>query len=257
MSRHQIFPVALLCAASLVACGKDAVREITGPVPGARIKFFNFSVNAPGVNFYANDRKMTAISSATGQESVLGTGYGEPGAGGFYTALPPGQYELSGRIAAATDKDLKIATQTATLSDGKNYSFYQSGFYDAATKTADTFLIEDKLPTQLDYSYAYVRFVDAISNANPMILFAKSTTSAGEFVLSGAVGYKSAGEFVSLPSGFYDLSTRYPGASGKAIARAGVSFVGGTIYTVTARGDITVTSTTATNRPFLDATANR
>jgi hypothetical protein len=35
-----------------------------------------------------------------------------------------------------------------------------------------------------------------------------------------------------------------------------VTFIGGHIYTVGARGDITITSTTATNRPFLDNTTN-
>ena len=53
------------------------------------------------------------------------------------------------------------------------------------------------------------------------------------------------------------LSTRYTGSSTNAIVRAGVSFVAGKVYTISARGDITVTSTTATNRPFLDNTANR
>ena len=41
------------------------------------------------------------------------------------------------------------------------------------------------------------------------------------------------------------------------VTRTGVSFLGGRIYTIGARGDITVTSTTATNRPILDNTANR
>ena len=68
MNRHGSIAV-LLCAAVLSACDafdKNKVQDIAGPVPaGARIKFFNFGDNAPGVNFYADDRKMTAISSAT------------------------------------------------------------------------------------------------------------------------------------------------------------------------------------------------
>jgi hypothetical protein len=42
-----------------------------------------------------------------------------------------------------------------------------------------------------------------------------------------------------------------------AIARTAVSFSAGKVYTISARGDMTVVSTTATNRPFLDNTANR
>jgi hypothetical protein len=36
-----------------------------------------------------------------------------------------------------------------------------------------------------------------------------------------------------------------------------VSFSPGRVYTITARGDMTVTSSTATTRPQLDNTANR
>jgi len=44
----------LLCAASLAACEKNAVQDITGTLPSAKVRFFNFGVGAPGVNFYAN-----------------------------------------------------------------------------------------------------------------------------------------------------------------------------------------------------------
>ena len=53
----------LVTLAALSACDyeKNQVQDIAGPAPAARIKFFNFGVNTPGVNFYANERKMTAI----------------------------------------------------------------------------------------------------------------------------------------------------------------------------------------------------
>ena len=70
----------LLGAAALAACNwydKNTVQNIAGPVPaGARVKFLNYGVNSPGVNFYADTQKLTAISSATGQESTLGVTYG-------------------------------------------------------------------------------------------------------------------------------------------------------------------------------------
>ncbi len=261
MHRHIRLSV-LLSAAALAGCGADAVREITGPVPGAQIKFFNFGVNSPGVNFYAGAQKMTAIGSATGTEATIGTAYGSAGAGGVYTAIAPGQYALSGKIAAATDKDLAISTVSMALVDGKKYSFYQSGFYNTTTKTVDAFVVEDPLPAQVDYSVATVRFVNAISNANSMALYAVDTTRTDankgvEVALGGAVVYKSAGAFVTLPPGTYNLSTRYVGASTNAIVRGSVGFSAGAVYTITARGDITVTSTTASSRPQLDNTANR
>lgn len=271
MNRNRAFAALLCAAAALAGCDfeKNAVQDITGPLPAARIKFFNFAVNAPGVNFYANDTKMTAISSTactppadtlcttTGIEQTTGVNYGGVGSGGLYSGIAPGQYTFTGRIAAATDKNLPISSVAATIEEGKHYSFYQSGIYNTATKKADAFLVEDAFPAQIDWSGAHVRFVNAIFNANPMTLYAKNTATGQEYAIGGAVAYKSGGAFVALPNGTYDLSTRYTGASTNAIVRTGVTFGTGRVYTITAQGDITVTSPTSGNRPLLDNTANR
>lgn len=256
MTSHRAF-VALLSAALLIACDKTAVQEITGPVAESRIKFFNFGVNAPSVNFYANDAKVTAIVSATGTESTLGVAYGGVGVGGFYSALDPGQYTFAGKISATVDKDLAISTVNATLESGKNYSLYISGFYNTSTKTVEGFVVEDPFPAEINYAQATVRLVNAISNANPMQLFAKNTVSGVEVQIGGPVPYKSAGAFTDVQGAVYDLFIRYAGSATNVITRTGVSFSAGKVYTISARGDITVTSTTATNRPFLDNTANR
>ncbi len=256
MTRLRAFAV-LLCAVALTACEKNAVQVIAGPAPTARVKFFNFGVNAPQVNFYANTTKMTAISSTTGAESNLGVAYGAVGSGGFYAGIEPGAYTLTGKIAAAVDKDLTIATVATTLADGSEYSFYMSGFYDAVAKTSDAFVVEDPIPENFDYSMAYVRFVHAISNGNPMTLFAMNTVSLVETTIGAEVAYRGAGAFTAVPNGTYNLGTRYTGVLTNAISRTAVSFVAGRMYTISARGDITVVSTTATNRPFLDNTANR
>ncbi len=255
---RRYLPVAgLICAAVLSSsCDKNAVQTITGAAPTSAVKFFNFGVNAPAVNFYANDNKITAITSATGAESNLGTSYGGVGSGGFYSGLDPGQYTLAGKITAATDNGVAITSLAAPVADGKYYSYYISGFYNTTTKTAEAFIVEDPLPA-IDKTVTYVRFVNAISNSSPMVLSAKNQTTGVITPVGAAVGYKSAGAFVSLPGGIYDVSARVSGASTDAVVRTGVSFVTGTVYTIGARGDMTVVSTTATNRPFLDNTANR
>ncbi|MCE9601761.1 MAG: DUF4397 domain-containing protein [Gemmatimonadetes bacterium] len=249
---------ALLCVVALSACDENAVQEITGPEAGARIKFFNFGVNAPGVNFYANDVKFTAISSTSGIESTTGVAYGSVGSGGLYGGIAPGTYTLTGKIAATVDKDLVIATQSGTLENGKAYSYFMSGFYNTTAKTSDGFLVEDAFSPTIDYAMAYVRFVNASSNASPMQLIATSTTTATLVdTIGGVIAYKGAGAFEAVLPGVYNLATRYAATTTNAIARTGVSFVAGRVYTIGARGDMTVTSTTATNRPFLDNTANR
>lgn len=275
MTRHRTI-AALLSAVAVFACGsydKTGVQGITAPLSGARVKFFNFGVNGPSVNFYANDTKITAVATGlcfavtdttvaricntTGMEATTGTAYGSAGNAGLYGSIAGGQYTLTGRIAATTDKDLPVATAAATLDGTKAYSFYVSGFYDAATKKVESFVVEDPIPADFDFASAYVRFVNAISNSAAMTLYANSTTGGGESAIGSAVTYKTGGTFVKIAPGVYDLNTRLAGSSANAITRAAVSFAAGRVYTISSRGDITVVSTTATNRPFLDNTANR
>ncbi len=247
----------VLSAFALASCEKNAVQTITGTLPSVRIRFFNFGVNAPSVNFYAGAQKMTATTSATGAEAVTGVSYGSVGANGFYSAIDAGSYAITGKVAATVDKDLTVSTVTGALTADKAYSVYLSGFYDATAKTVEGFIVEDPFDAAYDYTQAYVRFVNAISNSSPMTLYAKNTTTLTESAVGGLVAYKAAGAFVAVPAGVYDLNTRTSGSSTNAISRTAVSFVAGKIYTISARGDITVVSTTATNRPFLDNTANR
>ena len=263
MNRSRAF-AALLCAGVLMGCsvGDKHVQSITAPPPAnSRIRFFNFGVNAPSVNFYADQTKMTAIQSTTGVESTNGVAYGGVGAGGAYDAIAPGQHTLTGNIAAATDKDLAISSVSANIEDGKYYSYYQSGIYNTTTKKADAFVVEDNFTAPTDFTQASVRFVNAISNANPMTLYAKNTTSGVETAIGAETAYKGAGAFVNIPAGTYDLSTRYTGVTTNAMARTGVAFAGGRVYTITARGDITVAPTTtgcaASNKTCLDNTTNR
>lgn len=256
MNRHLRI-LALLSAAALSACGDDANQILATTAPAAaQVKFFNFGVGAPGVNFYANDTKMTAISSATGTESTTGTTYGNAGAGGAYTSIAPGTYDLAGKIAATTDKDLAISHVNATLEAGKKYSFYQSGFYSSATKTIDSFLIEDHVPPPpADTSITYVRFVNAISNSTPLTLYVKNPDTGAEVAVGGATAYKGATDFVPITGGFFTVVARDAGGTDK-IVREGVNLNQRGIFSITARGDFTITSTTATNRPQLDATFN-
>ena len=256
MKTHRIL-AALLCAGTLAGCGKevDPIAPVRGPAPTAKIKFFNFSVGAPGVNFYANDTKMTAISSSTGKESVVGTNYGQAGAGGLYTGIVPGQYNLTGRISDTTNKDLVISTASQTVASGKSYSFYQSGVYSSATKAADSFILEDNWTIPTD-TLAHIRFVNAISNAPSAIqLVIKSqATGSSEITIGGPTAYKSATDFVPVLGSVYDLYGRYPGSATNVFTRTGVSFSGRRVYTITARGD--VTSSVSANKPAFDNTSN-
>ena len=273
MTTRHISIAILLGATVASACGifdENAVQNIVGPTATtSRIKFFNFSVNSVGVNFFANNVKVSAVGSsactptptvdslkakclAAGQESATGVVYGTCTAGlcsggtvggGLYAGIAPGQYTLTAKMAA---KDTVVGTVTQTIDANKYYSFYLSGIYNTTTKTADAFVVEDALPTTaVDYTIAHVRFVNAVSNAAAdLTLYAMSTTATPtETAVGAAVAYKGAGSFITLAPGLYNLRARATGAGTDLITRNNVNFVAGRIYTVTVRGSA-VTATT-------------
>jgi hypothetical protein len=269
MKKTRSILMLLVAMAASTACDKNAVQQIAGPPEGgANIKFFNFAVGSPNVNFYVNDQKVTAASAtgcavlddanraeclSTGRESTVGVAYGSAanGAAGWYSDVEPGQVTVSGKIAALTDKNLAISNLQSSVEDGKFYSCYQSGIYDAVTKTADSFIVEDVLPPR-DFTVAYVRFVNASSTTQPMTLYAKNRETQAEVAVGGDVAYKSGGGFVAVPVGSYDLSTRVAGSTTNVFSRTGVSFSEGRVYTIAARGNTATASTMQ-----LDNTANR
>src|SRR6185437_373895 len=181
MNRYRLIAAALSGAALLASCdslkSNTGLRNITSAPPSARVKFHNFSPSAVCVNFYANNVKMTAIASSsctppataadstacatTGEESTIGTKYGQVASGGLYDAIAPGQYTLTANIAGGTTV---VSTVSQAIADGKSYSFFMSGPYDATAKTADAFVIEDDIPTSVDDTLGYVRLVNAVSN---------------------------------------------------------------------------------------------
>ncbi len=102
-------PLAVLLGVILLAsCDKNAAQVISAPTAGSAVKFFNFGVGDPSVNFYADDAKLSAVSSTacssavdgttkdstcltTGNEPVTGTAYGVAAiGGGLYASLAPG-----------------------------------------------------------------------------------------------------------------------------------------------------------------------
>lgn len=274
MTKRFLSLTAILGGVLAASCDKTAVQKIAGPtdpLTQAQVRFFNFGLGAPGINFYANTTKLTAISSATcsptptdtvqqrvcretGAESTSGVTYGNVGSGGLYASLAPGDYTLKGTIAATTDKDLAIATLSATLAAGKIYSFYTSGVYNTTAKTVEAFIVEDPIPA-IDWAVSPIRFVNAISNAAPMTLVARDSTTKVETTIATDIAYKSAAAFKPLTPGLYELYVTVGGSATKVIQRTGVTFAPGRIYTISSRGDATLA--TGTNARSLDNTANR
>jgi hypothetical protein len=264
MKKINIITAILLLSAFFVSCEKDGVKEVETikTDAGAQIKFFNFGVSAPSMNFYANDQKVSATVSATGAEATAGVNYGSVFPATNYALINGGTYTFKGIVpsTAAADPNAVIASIQGNVETGKSYSLYTSGPFDAIAKTVDGFLVEDVIPAA-SATAAHVRFVNTIANGTSGFdLVAKSTTTAAEIIVATNIGYKAASAFVEVPNGVYELYARYPGSPTNVISRTGtsnVSFIAGRAYTISSRGDMTVAGATATNRPFLDNTSNR
>jgi hypothetical protein len=258
---------ALLYVALLSSCkifDETAVQTIADPdpLPGSRIKFHNFAPSSVGVNFFANDVKMTAVSATTctplptvdslrtkclqaGIESATGTAYPGLAAGERYLTITPGQYTLSSRRASF---DTVVSTLSQAIEANKYYSFFMSGIYSATgNPRADAFILEDAIPTGApDFTVAHVRLVNAISNGTGdlnLFLTQVATPTPPEVAIGGATAYKAASGFIAVPAGTYNLRIAYTGAGTNLITRTGISLVGGRVYTITARGSTATAST--------------
>ncbi|MGH7469785.1 MAG: hypothetical protein ACRENP_17690, partial [Longimicrobiales bacterium] len=237
MRISRSIPMLLVAVATLSACEKNAVGVLDDPAAGngANVKFFNFSVGSPQVNFYVNDKKVTAISAtgcyllddtnrqqclSGGLESASGVAYGSAGNGAsaWYSDVAAGQVTVTGKIAATTDKNLAIANLQTNVEARKFYSYYLSGIYNTTAKTSDAFIVEDVMPPE-DFAVAYVRFVNASSTTQPMTLYVTNRTTSAESAVGAAVAYKAGGAFVAVPAGSYDLNTRAAGSASNVFSR--------------------------------------
>lgn len=263
------FVAALGAALFLSACSmeKNAVQDITAPVSGGQVRFFNFGYGTPSVNFYANDVKITAISSATGVESTSGVAYGSVGNAGNYSVLAAGSYTFAGKSTVAADSGRLISSILGTVVNGKRYSVYQSGPYNTTAKTVDGFVVEDEIPATFDWSKAYIRFVHASNNSSAMTLNARDSVLKTLTPIATTTAYKSASTFIAITPGLYEMigtcgatcNATGAGFNSTEVRRSGITLTAGRYYTVAIRGDITLNPTlaTATNRTQFDVTANR
>src|SRR5437899_4284462 len=122
MTKHMnrsLMLAALAAAAVCTGCEKNTVQVLPlDSLQASRIKFFNFGVNAPGVNFYANDTKMTAILSSTGSEATTGVTYGTVGRSEEHTSELQSLRHLVCRLLLEKKKSQRTAaamTQHLTL----------------------------------------------------------------------------------------------------------------------------------------------
>jgi hypothetical protein len=251
---NLLFAISILAFSS---CDKSAFQVIDAPPTGPNFRVYNFAVNGPQVNVYVNDVKASAIGSTTGKESASGiAAYGIfPGTNSYVNLQHDGSVTIKAKtpVNATTNPGVETTSATAKFENGKFYSFFTTGIYNATAKTTGSFVIEDVLPA-IDINVGYARMINTVPNA-PSGFDLKATNKAtGEvIVISNAVPFQSASPFVKLPEGIYNLtSTSVNTPLSYTITRADLTISKGFVYTLAARGTVLTTSTLA-----IDMTRNR
>lgn len=260
----KIFGILAMFPLLMNSCKEEAVLNINEPIVGARIKLYNFGINGPTVNFYSSDTKVSAVLSATGKESINGISFGSVYPTIGYGLSPEGQRELKAitpSTITTTTPNMTIASVTGNLVNDKFYSVFVSGVYNATTKQAEMFVVEDDFPKGLDTARTYIRVVNPGSNTSTIkVVLTKTTTVTGQppivedFPLASGIPYKGASPFVAFKPGFYSI-TLTDAASGKVVTRTATGFLKERIYTLALRGNL-VTTTPAV-APFIDFTTNQ
>lgn len=252
------FFLSILCVIALTSCEKNAVQDLSVAPQGPQLKFYNFGVNAPAVNFYVGNQKVSAVASTTGAEAAGGTVFGGVYPSTGYAAVPGGG-EISARTSstAAANPGVTIATTSGVaMEDGKQYSFYVTGAFNTETLKADGFLLNDELPGN-DTAHAFVRFVNAgVAQAGLLTVTLKDQANPERPVINLAsdLAFKSATAFTRVPRSLYEITVR-DNTSGTVFVRTGVTFNADRVYTLSMRGNINVT--TAPTTRLIDNTINR
>lgn len=249
-------------AFAITGCEKKglAVPDITKPITGAKVRLYNFAYNSPGVNFYANELKISAVTSANGSEAVGGVAFGGTYPANQYALAPAGQTKFKAQTSStnATMPNTILASVDKNIEEDKYYSIFTSGVYNATTKTTDAFLIEDTFPAIVDTAQANIRIVNSGFNTSTLDMILTLSKTVNGIVridtvkIASGIPYKSASQFVGFRPGAYAIVVTDK-TSGKKVTRAATSFLRDRAYTLALRGNLI----TGVPAAFIDNTVNR
>ena len=198
----------MLCAVSFMfnACDENAIPELTEPLAenATLVKFFLNAEEAPSINFYFDEKKISSVASSTAG-AVQGNNYGSVFPSNAYALITAGTFNIYA-------KDLEgnvIATKSATFEADKNYSAYLVG----AADSHEIFVLEDDLPLA-DNIKIYWRFVNTMTNipfavdAYAIKAEVAATVDAPAqpvkvVPLGNNLAFKQAGDYIELESGKY------------------------------------------------------
>ncbi len=251
LSRYRLIVLLFTGLGSLlVSCGDehDPLRNIT-PAQGARIKFIHASPDAPEVDIYVNDVKVSGVLTIPPATPGVLT----------YPGLFPGSEYVT--VAPGTASVKAVLPQTGAtalaaelpLQDGQYYSVFA---VDSAKKLS-VLVLEDYVDGSLADSKSYLRFVHLIPNgAETDLAFSAGTTftASGAQTLFTTIGFKGVANYTAIEPGTYSFQLRNAGTITGLTTLASQTFEANRTYTLYARGFV---GGTATKAPALTRYINK
>ncbi|WP_461490520.1 DUF4397 domain-containing protein [Pontibacter sp. HJ8] len=240
------------------SCEENAIPERTEYVTsGAMIRFSHASQEAPMVNFYLNDNKVSAKApTLTNRETGLSWNSTlantiHPATYG-YVNVPAGDYTLS-VIDTTTIPGTKalrknvVVSAPVKLDEKLFYTSYLVGKLD----NLELLTVKDELPNP-DYKVAYIRFVNGMPGAPANFdVVAKRTLPTTETLnLATNVAYKGVTGYMAVAPGTYDLALFLNGSPTAYTTWTSGVIQAGKVYTFYTKGNYTTTPGTI-NRQLL------
>lgn len=214
MKTKSIIFITLLSVVLFVACEKSPLPDRTMVAEGARICFINFSPDAPEINLYFNDTRVT-----TQQSTVVGklrgipfrssypgsitqtpaaTTVPSPYIGGEYFVAPEGNTTIKAMDTAYVTGFSTFFTTSYTFAKDKYYSIFAMD----AKSTMAPVIIEDNIVAFETLKKTKIRCVNAISgvagNKIDVWLIPQPALTAMAFApykLASGLDYKAATAF--------------------------------------------------------------
>lgn len=230
-----------------------------------QVRFYNFVINGPQVEFYANGVKSTSRVSTTGQQASTGLGYGATHPNIGYVEIPAGENILIEAITPPTylipannvnnyGQNLLAASLIVPKIEAlKTYSIYLCGYWDKVAQKGNAFIIDEVMPG-VDTASTFIRFVNSgTEQAGPLRFAVTNTrdTLVGTIGIAEEVPFAKGSPFVAVPYGTYDLKLYT--ATGDSLIRRGIALSPDRVHTFALRGDILA----KTPAPWIDNIQNR
>lgn len=211
--------LAVMPAAMLVSCDEDG-DDVIPPVQEdeARVMVVHASPDAPGVDLLVDGEKVN--TDALNYPNNTG-----------YLTIPAGTRGITVNAAGTSDA---VIDRDIDFDKDKSYTIFATG--SLGSNDIQPLVLTDDL-TAPTTGNAKVRFVHLSPDAPAVDV---AVAGDGGAVLFDGQEFREASAFISVPAGTYDLEVRLDADNTVVLPLDGIELQSGMIYTVFARGFVTL-----------------